>query len=522
MELLQLLRGAIQCGLMKFNDKAKTSIKLVSISFPSRDLSLAPVSIKSYILKDPEISKKFTVQISQYDINSSNEEIFEDLETGNEQIYGFTVYVWNFQKILVLAEKLKEKNPNRMIVLGGPEASGLAEQILVKYDFIDFVFNGEGEFAFKSFLKTRNFNTVPGLVYRENDEVISNPEAQMKDLDELSLPYESQDYRTYLENSDVPVRAAIETSRGCPFSCAYCTWGERKMKYFNLEKLKPAFNYLFNHPKVRTVYITDSNPFLRKERSLDLLNFLIEANVNKKSVTFEVSPEYLTNERIVKLISQLNNEEFAFGVQSTAPEVLSRIKRKFNSDLYRKNIQLIREQNKAVEFWFSLIIGLPGDNYFQFVDSVDFVLKLKPEGIYFHELLCLPGSDLYKNPSAYGIKYMEEPPHKLVSNESFPQIEYNRAKGLAYLIYLLHRTSNLNKSLYELFKHQNGRGLRLVDYYIQFQDFLTGHLDVLDGKSIQDISSWFFEQTATHFLQDQQKVDQLTHLYHSFETGVIC
>jgi radical SAM superfamily enzyme YgiQ (UPF0313 family) len=505
---------------MKFYDNTLSSINLVSISFPGRDLSLAPVSIKSYILKDPEISKKFTVKISQFDINNSNENIFQKLENGNEQIYGFTAYVWNFEKILVLAKKLKKENPDRIIILGGPEASGLASQILEKHEFVDFVVNGEGEFAFKSFLTNRDLSTVPGLVYRTNGTILSNPEAQMKNLDELSLPYESEDYQRYLETSKTSVRAAIETSRGCPFSCAYCTWGERKMNYFSLEKLKPAFEYLFNHPKVRTVYITDSNPFLRKKRSLDLLNFLIKANTYKKPVTFEVSPEYLTNERIVKLISKLNNEEFAFGVQSTAPEVLSRIKRKFNSDLYRKNIKLIRQQNKAVEFWFSLIIGLPGDNYSQFVNSVDFVLKLKPEGIYFHELLCLPGSDLYKNPGEYGIKYMKDPPHKIIANETFPQIEYDQAKGLAYLIYLLHRTSNLNESFYNLFNQQNGQKLRLVDYYIRFQEFLKDQLDVLVGKSIRDISSWFFEQTATEFLQDQQKVEQLTHLYHSFETGV--
>ena len=506
---------------MKFNDKLHSLIRLVSISFPGRDLSLAPVSIKSYILKDPDISKKFSVKISQYDISEPNEKIFQDLNSDKEQIYGFTSYVWNFDKILALAEKLKEANPRNVIVLGGPEASGLAEQILMKNEFVDFVINGEGEHAFKSFLTNKDFSTVPGLVFRNNGTIISNPESQMKNLDDLALPYESQDYRTYLEKSKTPVRAAIETSRGCPFSCAYCTWGERRMNYFSLEKLKPAFEFLFNHPKVRTVYITDSNPFLKKERSLELLNFLIEANTHKKPVTFEVSPEYLTNKRIVEMISQLNNEEFVFGVQSTAPEVLSRIKRKFDAKLYRKNIELIRQQNKSVEFWFSLIIGLPGDNYSQFIDSIDFVLKMKPEGIYFHELLCLPGSDIYKNPKEYGIVYMEEPPHKLISNESFPQMEYDKAKKLAFLIYLLHRVSKLNLQFYDVFELQNGRKIRLVDYYIQFQEFIKDQLDILDGKSIQEISSWFFEQTASGFLQDQHKVEHLTHLYHSFKAGVI-
>ena len=85
---------------MKFNDKLHTLIRFVSISFPGRDLSLAPVSIKSYILKDPDISKKFSVKISQYDISEPNEEIFQDLNSYKEQIYGFTSYVWNYDKIV--------------------------------------------------------------------------------------------------------------------------------------------------------------------------------------------------------------------------------------------------------------------------------------------------------------------------------------------------------------------------------------------------------------------------------------
>ncbi len=432
-------------------------------------------------------------------------------------MYGFSSYVWNLDKILIVAEMLKNANPSTTIVLGGPEASGLAEKILKKYDFVDFVFKGEGEVPFRSFLLNKKRSEIPGLAYRNNGKTISNPELELKNLDELILPFESQDYRDYLDQSEIPVRAAIETSRGCPFSCAYCTWGKRRMRYFNLEKLKPAFKFLFDHPKVRTIYITDSNPFMKKERSLELLSFLIENNIHKKPITFEVSPEYLTNERIVGLISQLNSEEFAFGVQSTAPEVLEKINRKFDSELYRKNIRLIREKNKKVEFWFSLIIGLPGDNYTQFLDSVDFVLNLQPEGIYFHELLCLPGSDLYEYPEKYDIEYMEEAPHKLLKNASFPESEYNQAKNLSYLIYLIHRTSNLSKSFFKLYENKNGQDSRLVDYYVKFHNFIDGRLEVLNGNSIQEVSSWFFEQTATKFLENPRNAQHLTDQFQSFE-----
>ncbi|MFQ6123452.1 MAG: B12-binding domain-containing radical SAM protein [Candidatus Heimdallarchaeota archaeon] len=493
----------------------KKSIRLVSISFPGRDLNLAPVSLKCFALKDERIAKEYTIHISQFEIPTSNDEIYNDLVGRGEELYGFTTYVWNIKKILEIAKRLKKGNSNTIIVLGGPEASGMATKLLLQYDFIDFIFVGEGEVAFRAFLTSTNLRKVPGLVYRANGTIIFNPETVLKDLDALALPYESEDYRNFLDTSSSPVRAAIETSRGCPFSCRYCTWGTRTMRYFSLEKLKPAFKYLLKHPNVATVYITDSNPFLRKKRARKLLNFLIEHNFDKKPITFELNPEYMTDEKLMGLITQLKNEEFAFGVQSTAPQVLQKIGRRFDAELYRKNINLIKKNNPKVRLWFSLIIGLPGDNYEQFLESMDFVLNLKPEGIYFHELLCLPGSEFYKNPEKYGIEYMEEAPHKVLWNDTFPHEEYNRAKSLGYHVYLIHRVAHLREDISALSHTQSG--LKLVDFYSRFVEFIDGKLDTLLGKTIQDISSWFFEQLANDFLKDPRNIIRLESLYKTFK-----
>ena len=422
--------------------------------------------------------------------------------------------MWNVEKILKISKWLKSTNPGVLILLGGPEVTGIGETLLAKHDFLDFIFLGEGEYAFRTFLGTSDLSTVPGLVYRNNGSIYSNPEQPLASLDELSLPYKNRDYRDYLDSCSSPVRAAIETSRGCPFSCAYCTWGKRKMRYFDLEILKPAFRYLFNHPKVKTIYITDSNPFLRKKRTKALLEFIIKENVHKKLVTFEASPEYITDDHTLNLIMELGNEEFAFGVQSTSPRVLERIHRRFNSVRYKKNIRLIKEKNPRIEMWFSLIIGLPGDNYKQFLESVDFVLNMEPTGIYFHELLCLPGSALHKNPEKYGLEYQEEAPHKVTKNETFPIEEYNAAKKLAYFVYLMHR-SGISKRLFKL----NGKykeEKRLIDVYLDLNNSLDGKLEFLEGTHIQNVSSWFFEQKATDFLQQPSNIAQLNNLCDSF------
>ncbi|MHA2244740.1 MAG: B12-binding domain-containing radical SAM protein [Candidatus Hodarchaeales archaeon] len=477
------------------------------------------MSLKSYVLKNKKIADEYSITISQFEITTPSKGIAEDLIRMPSNIYGFTTYVWNVDKILEISKQLKSTNPNSIIVLGGPEVTGIGEELLDEYEYIDFIFVGEGEYAFKTFLETSDLSKVPGLVYRSNGGISSNPEQSLETFDELSLPYENKDYRDYLDSCTTPVRAAIETSRGCPFSCVYCTWGKRKMRYYKLKKLKPAFIYLFNHPKVKTIYITDSNPFLKKQRTKELLEFIIKANVHKKLVTFEASPEYITDEHTLNLIMELGNEEFAFGVQSTSPQVLKRIHRRFNHDRYKRNIQLIRETNKNVEMWFSLIIGLPDDTYSQFVESVDFVLNLKPTGIYFHELLCLPGSALHKNPEKYGLEYQKEAPHKVTKNATFPQDEYDSAKGLAYFVYLMHR-SGLSDKLFKL----NGKlrqNKRLAKVYQDFNSYVDGKLDILGGDQIQNVTSWFFEQKATRFLEDTTNKDHLNQLFDSFaEEGI--
>ena len=490
------------------------TINLVSISFPGRDLCLGPVSIKRYALKDDRIASNYKISIFQYDLGTPINDIVESLTRKRADIYGFTVYVWNINDVLEISERLKKNLPETVVVLGGPEASGMAKTLMVDHQYLDFIFAGEGETAFRSFLSSDNLSDVPGLVYRNDSTVVENPEAEFVNPDDLSLPFECEDYRDYLDNSPTTVRAAIETSRGCPFNCGYCTWGRQRMRYFDLEKLRPAFDYLFQHPNVRTIYITDSNPFLRRKRTIELIEMLIELNVHKKSVTFELSPEYMSDEKVLDLLPQLYNDEFALGVQSTSPQVLKLMNRKFNSEKYRKNIMLMKERNPNVRLWFSLIIGLPGDNYTQFVDSLDYVVNLNPEGIYVHELLCLPGSDYYKNPEKYGIEFMADAPHKILTNQTFPQEEYDQAKLLSYFVYLLHHFDEMRNGIYEQRTKQNG--MRLVDYYTRFEAYLNSRVDYLVGRDIQDVTSWFFEAIAQEFMSDTSRVEQLQNLYQQF------
>jgi radical SAM superfamily enzyme YgiQ (UPF0313 family) len=225
----------------------------------------------------------------------------------------------------------------------------------------------------------------------------------------------------------------------------------------------------------------------------------------------------MNDEETLNLISKLSNEEFAFGIQSTSPHVLKTIGRNFDGELYRKNIFSLKEKNPHVEMWFSLIIGLPEDNYEQFLDSLDFVLNLEPSGIYFHELLCLPGSDFYRNPEKYGLEFMKDAPHKLLYNKTFSKNELEKTKKIAYLVYLLNRIPEFNNEIREIARERE----RFVDIYLDFYDFIEEKIDLFMGKGMADISTWFFEHEASEFIKNYSLMNKLHILLNNYKERLV-
>ena len=92
-------------------------------------------------------------------------------------VVSFSSYIWNITKTLEICRYIKEKHDCK-IVLGGPEVAFRQEDVLKKYDYIDFVLAGEGEWSFPEFLNNLNgdLSLVSGLSYRENSKIITIPE----------------------------------------------------------------------------------------------------------------------------------------------------------------------------------------------------------------------------------------------------------------------------------------------------------------------------------------------------------
>src|SRR5690554_2162124 len=162
----------------------------------------------------------------EFNINQNPRTILGEITGRKPDVVGFSCYIWNIEIILPLVRSLRKVCPGVTIILGGPEVSFDAEYWLTAHLSIDFIIAGEGEEALRRFLEEyercggeftqEDLASVPGLVYRDGEgRVVQNPS---QPLDLASIPPIYHGDLRDLQDKIV----YFETTRGCPFKCAYC------------------------------------------------------------------------------------------------------------------------------------------------------------------------------------------------------------------------------------------------------------------------------------------------------------
>ena len=173
-------------------------------------------------------------------VNEGEDAQLERAISSSARIFAFCCYIWNTERVLSLAKRLKETDPAYTVILGGPEVGYRAEECLSQYPYVDYVISGEGEIPLSELVAYLVLGgELPALDGISHRGCISSPYVMETDPPD---PY-CEEYFSELRGRI----AYLETSRGCPYRCAYCL------------SCVQGYRYIF-------LKITDSsylNPFLR-------------------------------------------------------------------------------------------------------------------------------------------------------------------------------------------------------------------------------------------------------------------
>lgn len=462
--------------------------------------SLAPWCLLAGVRKF--CKTQFSATVCESTINADLDKFIEDIPSAD--VYAFSCYIWNIEQTLYVCRKLKEKFGTK-IVLGGPEVAYRAKNVLNQYKFIDFVLSGEGEFNFPKLIDAINssasFDTVDGLTYRENQSIISIPEAVYTDTP--PDPYAQE----FFDNLNSRI-CYIETSRGCPYRCAFCLSGRCSgLRFFDINTVKENILLLANSG-TKTVKFVDRTFNANARRANEILQFIKDNYGTKmpKGVCFhfEIAGDIL-HEQTLDILQQmpLGAVQLEIGMQSFNEETLKLINRKTNTQKLIKNIKTLLSFNN-MHIHIDLIAGLTGEDLSSFKNSFNIGYSLKAHMLQMGFLKLLYGSDMRENPDKYPCLYSDKVPYEVTATpwltadeiSSLKNCEdalerlYNSGRFLLTLDYLIDKIGTTPFDLFFDFGNKvNGNKISLSSYVQQFYDFFKTKCDakILREKIVCDM-----------------------------------
>ncbi|RJR15175.1 MAG: glycosyltransferase [Nitrospiraceae bacterium] len=285
-----------------------------------------------------------------------------------------------FHKLEFLRQTGKWKGK---IIVGGPHTTVSLDTIP---DFVDYVVQGEGEKAI--------IDIVEGRV---TDRVVKYP--PLKILDELPMP--AWDYFVTLPYKwdvdwfpEKPV-FTMNTSRGCPFRCTFCSvdsiWGKR-YNYFSAERLVSDIEHLIENYGAKGVYFREDNFTLNRNRLEKFCNLLIEKGIN---ISWACETRVNTLDReIVELMSRAGARAFYLGVESGSQKTLDFLEKGITVQQIKNAFGLCREY--GIKTAASIITGIPHETEDDVMQTAQLLKEVNPTVTWYNVFVGIPHSKLYQ------------------------------------------------------------------------------------------------------------------------------
>lgn len=347
-------------------------------------------------------------------VNEPPETVLERIASGAPDVVTFSCYLWNIRQTLTLAEQLKRRLPGVWIVLGGPEVSYCAADVLSENPAVDFVLSGEGETSVPALLsclaqgKAPRADEVPGLCTREH----TAPPCVLSG--EVPSPYTPE----YLKALNGRI-AYLETSRGCPFTCAFCLSGRcGTPRYFELKGVYENILVLANSG-AQTVKLIDRTFNANPRHANAILRFLL-SHYGKEIPAgvcfhFEIAGDILTEETMALLAQMpLGAVQLEIGMQSFCEKTLEAVRRKTNTEKLKANIRrLVAMGNMHIHI--DLIAGLPYEDVPTFAESFNAAYALGADMLQMGFLKLLHGAAMREEPQTFPCEFRKDPPYEVIS-----------------------------------------------------------------------------------------------------------
>ena len=299
-------------------------------------------------------------------------------------IYANTICYQDVVRMLNKMETLRRKGLwNGKIMVGGPHATVAPETLP---PFIDCIVQGEGE--------TAVLEIAAGTV---RERVVKKE--RIPDLD--GLPFQPWDLFTGLpydysfQSLETKPVFTMNTSRGCPFNCTFCSvgsiWGKR-YTCFSAERIIAEIEYLVTDFGATGIYFREDNFTLKKDRVIEFCEQLLRKNLPLQCMC-ETRVDTL-DESLLTLMKRAGCEALYIGVESGSQRVLEFLKKGISVEQVEKIFHLCHALD--IKTCASFIVGIPTETDTERAQTISLKERLQATTSWINVFVGIPHSPLYE------------------------------------------------------------------------------------------------------------------------------
>ncbi|WP_326729469.1 B12-binding domain-containing radical SAM protein [Streptomyces phaeochromogenes] len=297
-------------------------------------------------------------------------------------VVGFSVYNESFRAAIAMAEWIKNRRPECLIVLGGPHATAVHEHILRRYSCVDVVVRREGEEAMLDLVRgldagpgvdagdRAGLTGIKGTTWRAPDGgglLVNEDRDFVPDLDQIPFPdaeftsHSGYPDLTYYDEVQGRLKAALTicSSRSCPYNCSFCGVLTIGRKYRSREAERVVAELL--HFRARHgvnyehVYFSDANFFVSPTRALEVAEALYEAD---PQVTFSFGTrvnQILKAAEVLPRLKECGLRFIELGIESASEPVLERLAKHVKPEVNVAAVRLLRRLGIEISLDFIML-----------------------------------------------------------------------------------------------------------------------------------------------------------------------
>ena len=388
-------------------------------------LPLAGGLLKAYA--DAKLGGKCVIKsLKLFDFNADG--ALDFIAAWEPDIVAFSCYLWNSMLVESLCRRIRKKYPRKLIILGGPEATGRKAGLLEKCGG-DALVIGEGEAAFAEllsrFVSGQDWKGTPGVLVRSGGAVHEGPPRALIDkLDDIPSPF-------WDASSTMGIRSrnkrfyTYETMRGCPNKCSYCMWTNlkaNKLRYFSDKRIESDLRWITDNTPRSWIFVADSDMFLDHRRAMRLAPFFHDAaRRGKCHFIFQTNLNHWDG----KLMRAWNcgNFELEAGVNSINPAVQAIFGRSYSKSLVEEKLRQMHSISPKTDIRMQMMFAAPGETFSEFCAAFDWAWRQPVTYRLFFHTQPLYGTLMRERAAELGIKHMKDPPYYVVSTRGCPAAE---------------------------------------------------------------------------------------------------